>query len=381
MQDKFSQLAAELEGELVERTDEIRCALLALVAGCTFFMVGPPGCAKSLLARRIAARLSGVEFFDVGLNKFSTPEVLYGPHDLKALKAGRWERVVDGTLVTADFAHIDEIFEASTALLAAMLWALNERIFRQGSQVIPIPLSTVFMSSNTVPTEPRLAALWDRLLVRRVIEPVINVDAFTKMLLSPMADKPEAVLTWDEVRQAQGEAAAVVVPAGVVAVAFELRRELARQSIAPSDRRFVEAMGVVRASAWLDGRSEATTSDLACLADILWQFPDQVPLVRQKVRLTLESHIDPTTALRLDVESIRAQIRPDLPDRERRLLAEDLGGKIRRARTEMTTLSRAGCDTERVGGLLREVAAQVLEVLFDGDQAVLDRPPHHRART
>jgi MoxR-like ATPase len=380
MQDKFVRLGAELEGELVERTEEIRCALLALVAGCTFFMVGPPGVAKSLLARRIAARLSDVRFFDVGLDKFSTPEVLYGPHDLKALKAGRWERVLDGTLVTADFAHIDEIFEASSALLKSMLWALNERIYRQGTTVIPMPLSTVFMSSNSVPTEPRLAALWDRLVLRRALQPVQEAKSFAAMLRLDLDDKPEPVLSWVEVLQAQAEAAAVELPEMVTKVVWELRRELAKKKVHPSDRRFVEGMGVVRAAAWLDGRQEATPGDLTCLSDVLWQFPEEVTLVRQVVNRVLDSHIDPATRLLHDVRAIKAQVRDGLPERERLELAEELGGKVRAARRELETLERAGktFGTERVRGLLADLADEILEKLFDGDVAKLDAPPHRR---
>lgn len=380
MQDKFAQLGAELETELVERSNEIRCALLALVAGCTFFMVGPPGTAKSLLARRIAARVDDAEFFDVALDKFSTPEVLYGPHDLKALKAGRWERVTDHTLVTADFAHIDEIFEASSALLKAMLWALNERVYRHGTTVIPMRLSTVFTSSNTVPTEPRLAALWDRLVIRRVITPVTDPAMFTSMLLADRADKPAPVLSWVEVTQAQVEAARVVLPEKVAVAVFEIRRGLAAENIEPSDRRFVEAMRVARAAAWLAGRNQVTVGDLAVLSDVLWQFPDEVGTVQTVVSTVLDAHVDASVRLLRDVHAIRGQIQVGLGDEDRRRLAEELGGKVRRARTELRALTRAGQDTEAVRLELEATAEEVLVALFDGDIEAMGAPVHRRRR-
>lgn len=379
-QDKFATLASELNGELEERTEEIRCALLALVAGCTFFMVGPPGVAKSRLARRIAARISDVRFFDAQLSMSSTPEIMFGPPNLKALKSGQWERVTEGTFVDADMVHLDEIFLASKGLLDGLNMALNERLYRHGTTLLPLPYTTLFASANTIPTEPRFAAIWDRLLLRRVLAPVTDPDAFVRMLRATPTDKPEPILSWAEVREAQVEAAGVELPEDVAKVAYELRRELATKKVTPSDRRFVHAMGVARAAAWLDGRDTAETSDLSCLADILWQFPDQVTVVRQVTNRILDAHIDPAVRLLHDLRAIRSQIRDDLTGRARSTLAEELGGKFRAVMREIETLERPGLtfSTTRARSLAEEVGDEIVTRLFGGDRSKLDKPAHRR---
>lgn len=380
MQDKFVRLGVELNSELEERTEEIRCALLALVAGCTFFMVGQPGIAKSRLARRMAARISGVRFFDAQLSMSSTAEIMFGPPNLKALKLGRWERVTDGTLVDADLVHLDEIFLASKGLLDGLNMALNERLYRHGSTLVELPYTTLLASANSVPTDPRFAAIWDRLLLRRVLAPVANPDAFVRMLQATPADKPEPVLSWAEVRRAQTEAAAVTVGEDVAKVVYELRRELAGKKVTPSDRRFVHAMGVVRAAAWLDGRDTVDVFDLSCLTDILWTFPEQMTVVRQVTNRIVDARTDPAVRLLRDVRDLRSQIRDDLKGKARVDLAEELGGKHRALLREIETLEREGLDfsTQRARSLAEEVGDEIVTRLFDGNRALLEAPPHRR---
>jgi MoxR-like ATPase len=366
MQDKFARLGAELEGELVERTEEIRCALLALVAGCTFFMVGPPGVAKSLLARRLMARIADAEFFDACLDRMATPELLFGPWSLSAMRENRWERELQGTLATAHVAHVDEVFAGSAMLLQSLLWAFNERQYRHGTTVIDLPLTTAFCSSNAVPTDPSLAAFWDRLILRRVLPGDLDKAGFVQMLGLVRVDKPEPVLSWAEVLEAQHEAARIPVPESVLEHAWGIHKELGRKHIVVSPRRMVEAMGVVRASAWLDGRSQVEATDLAVLSDILWPFPEQVPEVRNTVEAALEHSMSPAVKLLRDVRRIRAQIVPGLPDAERMALAQELGGKVDRATTELDVLERRRRTetTRQVRKLLALIRNDIAATLF-----------------
>lgn len=362
LQDKFSELEAGLEGELVERSEEIRCALLALVAGCSFFMVGPPGVAKSLLARRVALRISDAEFFDAQLDKMATPELLFGPWSLGAMRKNRWERELTGTLATAHLAHLDEIFAAGSALLQGLHWALNERIYRHGTTVVPIPLSTVFCSANVVPTDPGLAAFWDRLILRRVLSGDLDASSFARMMRSELADKPEPVLSWSEVTEAQVAARRIEVPDAVLDVAFRIRRHLADLGMFASPRRFKAAFGVVQASAWLDARDEATPTDLMCLKDMLWVLPDQAVMVAQAVDHELERTVSPVVLLEREVRRLRAQIQSGLPDASRLALAEELGLKLQRATEELVTIERhkSGPATLRCRRLIEDTNRDVL---------------------
>ncbi|MFT4975221.1 MAG: MoxR-like ATPase, partial [Myxococcota bacterium] len=51
LQDKIRRLLARLDGAFLERQTHTRLALLSLLSGHHMLMLGPPGTAKSLLAR------------------------------------------------------------------------------------------------------------------------------------------------------------------------------------------------------------------------------------------------------------------------------------------------------------------------------------------
>ena len=66
-------------------------------------------------------------------------------HDFYAvLPAGlendEYVRQINGYLPTAEVAFVDEIFKANSAILNALLTLLNERLFDNGNQRLPVPL-------------------------------------------------------------------------------------------------------------------------------------------------------------------------------------------------------------------------------------------------
>lgn len=369
--ERFDALERVLNEELVERRDEIRCALLALISGKTFFMVGTPGIAKSMLARRIHAYIEGGRYFDLNLDMSTRPEDLFGPQSLAALKADRWERNTENTLVDADWAMLDEFFAASSALLKALLRALNEREFRNGTEMVSLPLTTVFMASNEVPTEARLAALYDRLLIRRRLRPISGPGPFIEMLEKRRPVHPEPILAWDDVLKAQAQAAEVTLPFKVLKAVAEIRRVLAEKDIEPSDRRLYEAMAVVRAAAWRDGSVEAEPGHLMCLADMCWDHPDQIPEVLTAVTEILEPLISEADRLMRKVAAIRGQIRQGLEEIERMRLANELHDKVKRASKELAVLrrgvrgARQVAKLEEVGLLIASVSEQILTDLYE----------------
>ena len=57
--------------------------------------------------------------------KLRTPEELFGPISLKALEQDQFTRVVTGKLPEAQFAFVDEVFKANSAILNSLLTLLN----------------------------------------------------------------------------------------------------------------------------------------------------------------------------------------------------------------------------------------------------------------
>lgn len=373
--DRFARLHAVLEQEHVERTEEIHCAILALVAGCTCFLLGEPGIAKSMLPRRIRAYIDGGRYFDHDLDRFSTPEDLFGPRSLSAMRDDRWERVIDGTLVTADWAFLDEFFEASSALLKTMLRALNEREFHQGTEIIPMNLTTVFCASNEIPSEPRLMPLYDRLLLRRQVRPIQEGSGFVRMLGMVRDTKPEALLSWGDVVAAQSAAAQVKVPEPLLTAMLSIREALAEAEIRPSDRRFYDALRVVRAEAYLEDCEVAEHEHLRCLADILWSHPDQIPTVTATVDAILEPLVSKADDLLRAVRALDRQIRPD-PDDEiaRQKLGNELYRKTIDAEESLKELRAESSDSRRqtrkldqVEEALKRVSRRLLVELYGGN--------------
>eukprot|EP00913_Durusdinium_trenchii_P015737 g14789.t1 len=150
---------AKLADGLVERSVEAKLLLLAALAGEHLFLLGSPGTAKSLLARRLSKVCEG-SYFERLLTRF-TDEL---------------RRKTKGYLPECDVAFIDEIFKANSSILNSLLVILNERRFDNGEQSLKVPLWCAVAASNELPDSDELDALYDRFLLRRHAEPRFEVS-------------------------------------------------------------------------------------------------------------------------------------------------------------------------------------------------------------
>ena len=287
VQVKFAQARAALSSALIERDDEIDLVLTALVANEHVLLVGPPGCAKSLLLDSLLAWTGGSKF-SVLLTKFSVPEEVVGPVSLSALKDDKFVRVTTGKLPEADFAFVDEVFKASSAILNTLLKILNERVFDAGDGVArPVPLKLCVAASNewvSPDSGKELAALFDRFLLRRAVSP-IRSQAGRQRLLWHRDHTPTLTATVSPDEGAAARRAALALPWSDEAKdALEtILRELAREGVHPGDRRQFKTVAAVQAFAYLCGADEVSPEHLEVAAHALWSDPVEQPLIAARV--------------------------------------------------------------------------------------------------
>lgn len=280
---KFDLLHDTLNGELVERYQEVHGVINACIAGEHVFMLGTKGIAKSLLARRLLAYIDDVRLYVTQLNRFMTLEDIFGPLDIPALEQSRYRRVLESYLADAELAMVDEIFECNPSALVAMNTALNERRVRNDRAEVEIPLSTMICASNHLPDDDSTEAMYDRLLVRFVVEPIKERGNFIRMLRLEVPENPDPLLAWSDVEMAKLMASQVEIPLSIDEKLADLRWKLMEEGIEPSDRRFSRCRKLLRAEAWLEGEMVVDPEHLGFLVNVLWDQPEQIATVEKAV--------------------------------------------------------------------------------------------------
>jgi MoxR-like ATPase len=270
---------ADLDRNLLERDVPVRLLLLGALAGEHVLLMGPPGTAKSELARRLHRAFSGARYFERLLTRFSVPEELFGPLSLKALEHDRYERLTDGFLPTAQVAFLDEVFKANSAILNALLTLLNEREFDNGSGRVKVPLISVVGATNEVPDDEALHAFYDRFLLRVPVGPV-NDKSFTALLalpadLSHAQQRQAEPITQPMCLQLQQRANAVALPSSVTALLVQARAWCATHAVTVSDRRWRKVVALLKVQAASRAQDAIDPWDLWLLPFVLAATPEQ----------------------------------------------------------------------------------------------------------
>ncbi len=163
-----AEVLASLKAAFVGKDEIIDLMGVCLAGGENLFLLGPPGTAKSALVQQLARRIDG-RVFDYLLTRFTEPNELFGPFDIRKLREGELVTNTEGMLPDAAVVFLDELLNANSAILNSLLMVLNERVFRRGRETRRLPLLMVVGASNRLPEDDALTALFDRFLLARAL--------------------------------------------------------------------------------------------------------------------------------------------------------------------------------------------------------------------
>lgn len=342
MLDRFKLLLQEMNRGIYEKNTEISLSLLAALAGESVILLGPPGVAKSMVARQLKTAFRDAQSFEYLMSRFSTPDEIFGPVSIQKLKTSdTYERAVEGYLPTADVVFLDEIWKAGPAIQNTLLTVINEKIFRNGNREMHLPLKLLVAASNELPAKGEgLEALWDRFVIRIESRPIKLEKNFRAMLLEANESHTDLTDSTDEANamsvcdirispEEYAEWAEKICKIGVKEEVLDaisaIRKSLRavnvdeaaeRRNIYVSDRRWKNIVRLLRTSAFMQDREEVDICDLLPIYHCLWQEPEERDAIRSIVIRALfspfaEKLVEMKNALAEDIKYHRVRRNPD----------------------------------------------------------------------
>lgn len=357
MLERFKQLLGEMNRGIYEKETEISLSLLAALAGESIILLGPPGVAKSMVARQLKTAFREAQSFEYLMSRFSTPDEIFGPVSIQKLKTSdTYERAVEGYLPTADVVFLDEIWKAGPAIQNTLLTVINEKIFRNGNREMHLPLKLLVAASNELPAKGEgLEALWDRFVIRIESRPIKLEKNFRAMLLdshadflgptdftdstdfsgftgglghadfADNADFSDLKITSEEYAEWTERIDKIGVKEAVLDAISAIRKSLRavnvdeaaeRRNIYVSDRRWKNIVRLLRTSAFMQDREEVDICDLLPIYHCLWQEPEERDAIRNIVIRALFSPfadklVEMKNALAEDIKYHRVRRNPE----------------------------------------------------------------------
>jgi len=293
--DALNLIQDELCQVFLERRSVIEAAIITVLAKHHMYLLGLPGTGKSDLIRELIQRFSGITYFETILSKTRPDAAILGPYNLPELRdKGDFHRKTAGFLPTANFAFLDEVGKMSPTLGHDLLAIANERLYHEvngGRSAKPVPLYSMFTASNELIVEESddAAALWDRLLVRVLVEGIQESGNMAILLQSAVAgNDPRLTATTrtevdftDLADVIDNVIPAIDVPVNVIETMLKLRDEMRSAEIIVSDRRWRQCIRLLQASAFKHGRTQVDEDDIHVCRYALWDVPTQISAVER----------------------------------------------------------------------------------------------------
>lgn len=269
---------------LTDREDELKQLMYAVLTKEHMLLTGPAGTGKSQFAIRALEQITKARLFSIHLTKQTTEEYVFGPLDIQEFKKGNIKHNIDEGILKADFAFIDEFFDASDVLLRSLLGVLNERKWMKVG-TIDAPLHTAVLTSNYNRNNEVTEAILDRIIFKAEIKPLKDKEnrliAYNSYLGLTKTNKNLPKISLQQIQEA---ADIIEDPEGISFTKdvlkiydklFEAFQEEFQSTGAGltdkenskyiSQRTLHKGLKVVKASALLDGRDTVEFPDLGAL--------------------------------------------------------------------------------------------------------------------
>ncbi|MGN6494841.1 MAG: AAA family ATPase [Agriterribacter sp.] len=291
--EKLNEVLQFVKHAFIGKDEIIDLLGVSLIARENAFLLGPPGTAKSAIIRLLSQCVEDGKNFEYLLTRFTEPNEIFGPFDIRKLKEGELITNTEGMMPEASMVFLDEIFNANSAILNSLLMALNEKIFRRGKETKKLPALMFVGASNTLPEEESLNALLDRFLIRIKCD-YVDPDKLHEVLLAGWnlennLQQQQPAITSAVIRQLQVQCRSVDL-APIRKEYIDIVHSLRNTGIKVSDRRAVKLQNLIAASALICGRTSAILSDLWVLKYI-WDTEEQIEILEGIINSIIEKDV------------------------------------------------------------------------------------------
>lgn len=296
MKKRIEKIINLLSEGLYERAEIVSLTLLSSLSGKPIFLYGPPGTAKSFIAKRISSAFKDAKYFGYLMQRFSTPEDIFGPISLEELKNDKYVRKIRGYLPDSDFAFLDEIWKSTPAILNTLLTIINERIFKNGYEEIKVPLKALISASNeTPPVGQGLEALYDRFIMRLMVLPMKNRYNFEKILENTEINSyieidDELKISNDEWITIRKEANKIKLSKIVIDIIHNIKLSIEKFNednrdiaIYVSDRRWQNISYLLKMSSYLNDKEEVDIYESFLIDNCLWSLEEHIEPIKKIV--------------------------------------------------------------------------------------------------
>jgi len=274
-------------------------------------------------------------YFEWLLDAFTTKEDLFGSFKYSKMSQDINEHETADKMPEAHIVFLEEVFKAFGGILNSLLKQLDEsRRFYNGRRRYTTPLISCMGASNELPSpEENLDALYDRFLLRYYVGDIVESANFRKMLDVKKVTVTQT-LTLAELQQIHDEVDAIEC-AVAKDLMTSLREKLAESGLTFSPRRWREAVKVVQAHAWYEGRSVATVEDLEMLENVLWEKPEDKKL-STGIILTM---VSPDLKRVKELLDMAKEVYDEAMKQRNTGAGAEAGDKFKKLRAELATLT------------------------------------------